>query len=143
MINYIRHDEEFYFIAKLVSGEQVIGKGFATEETDNGSRETLIYVSDPLEVNILTKNVNDKMIKGVGFNKWMHFSDEAFYVLREKDIITIAGLSPELIGMYELFLTKERLDNNDDRQVDIDSDMGHMGTVNDLRKRLEDIFKKS
>jgi hypothetical protein len=141
MINYIRHDEEFHFIAKLVSGEQLIGQGFATEE--NG--ETLLYVSDPLEINIIIKQLdNDKTIKGVGLNKWMHFSNEDFYIIREKDILTIAGLSPELISMYELFWKKENDDDSlSEKKVDLDPDMGLLGKVDDLRSKLEKIYKES
>ena len=43
MINYIRHDNEFYGIVKLVSGEEVMGSMIATNE-DNC---TMVYVSDP------------------------------------------------------------------------------------------------
>jgi hypothetical protein len=141
MINYIRHDEEFHFIAKLVSGEQIIGKGFAIEEDG----ETLVYVSDPLEVNVIVKQLDkDKTVKGVGLNKWMHFSDEDFYVIREKDILTIAGLSSELIAMYDLFWKKE---NNEDtleeKRVELDSEMGLVGKVDDLRSKLEKIFNES
>ena len=40
MINYIRHDNEFYGIVKLVSGEEVMGSMIATNE-DNC---TMVYV---------------------------------------------------------------------------------------------------
>jgi len=141
MINYIRHDEEFYFIAKLVSGEQVIGKGFATEEEG----ETYIYVSDPLELNIVIKNLDkDRSIKGIGLNKWMHFSEEDFYIIREKDIITIAALSQELIIMYDLFWKKENEgDALEEKKVDLDHEMGLIGKVDDVRSKLEKIFKDS
>jgi hypothetical protein len=141
MINYIRHDEEFHFIAKLVSGEQVIGKGFAMEEEG----ETLIYVSDPLEISIIIKNLDkNKPIKGIGLNKWMHFSEEDFYIIREKDIITIAGLSSELIAMYNLFWQKEiEGDTLDEKKVELDTEMGLIGKVDDMRSKLEKLFKDS
>jgi hypothetical protein len=141
MINYIRHDEEFHFIAKLVSGEQVIGKGFAMEEEG----ETLIYVSDPLEISIIIKNLDkNKSIKGIGLNKWMHFSEEDFYIIREKDIITIAGLSSELIAMYNLFWQKEiEGDTLDEKKVELDTEMGLIGKVDDMRSKLEKLFKDS
>ena len=34
MINYARHDEEFYGVFKLLHGEEVLGKAVLTE--DNG-----------------------------------------------------------------------------------------------------------
>jgi hypothetical protein len=107
--------------------------------------ETFIYVSDPLELNVVVKNLDkDKSIKGVGLNKWMHFSEEDFYIIREKDIITIAALSQELIIMYDLFWKKENEgDTLDEKKVDLDHEMGLIGKVDDVRSKLEKIFKAS
>ena len=52
MINYARHDEEFYGIFKLVNGEEVLGKAVLTE--DNG--ETLVFIQNPVCTQIITKN---------------------------------------------------------------------------------------
>jgi hypothetical protein len=146
MINYIRHDEEFYFLAKLVSGESIIGNGFAIEE--GGS--TQIYVTDPVEVQVVTRQLGDtnKGVKGVSMNKWMEFSDEDFFIINEKDIMSIAGLSQEMIYMYELFIKKSPDKENikdviDEKKVDMDSEMGLKGRVNEVRKKLEDLYKKS
>lgn len=95
MINYIRHDEEYYFLVKLVSGEQIVGKGFAVE--DEG--KTQLFISDPVEIEIVTKNLGKNSVKGVGMNKWIQFSEEDFFIVNEKDIITVAGLSQEMIVM--------------------------------------------
>lgn len=145
MINYIRHDEEFYFIAKLVSGEQIIGKGFAME--DQG--RTQIYVGDPIEIQIISRPIGDgKGIKGVAMNKWVEFSDEDFFIIDEKDIMTIAGLSQEMIYMYELFIkkssTKETIEDEiKNKKVEMDSEMGLKGKIKDIRKKLEQIYNKS
>ncbi len=144
MINYIRHDEEYHFIVKLVSGEQIIGKGFAIEEDET----TQVFISDPVEIEIITRHHGNNTIKGVAMNKWVQFSDEEFFVLNEKDIITIAGLSTEMIHMYELFIKKSSSgktleDEIKDKEVELDSEMGLRGTVEEVRKRLEKIFKES
>lgn len=142
MINYIRHDEEFYLTMKLVSGEQIIGKGFAIEEDGL----TQLYVTDPIEVNMITKTTSTSIIKGVSMNKWMEFSDEDFFIFNEKDIITVGGLNDEMIHMYNLFVRKSSIDGNLDEkikesQVNLDSDMGYVSTVDEARKKLESIFK--
>lgn len=145
MINYIRHDEEFYFLARLVSGEQIIGKGFAVE--DEG--KTQIYVTDPVEIQVVTRSIGDgKGVKGVAMNKWMEFSDEDFFIIDEKDIMSIAGLSQEMIYMYELFVKKSSSketveDEIEDKKVEMDSEMGLKGKVNEIRKKLEQIYNKS
>ena len=143
MINYIRHDEEFHFIAKLVSGESIIAKGFAVEQDG----KTQIYCSDPLEVQIVSRSIGDgKGVKGVSMNNWMEFSDEEFFILDEKDIMTIAGLSQEMTHMYELFIRKQSAketveDEIENKRVDVDTDMGLKGKVNEVKQRLEKIYK--
>lgn len=144
MISYIRHDEEFYFIAKLVSGEELIGKGFAIE--DEGI--TQLFVTDPVEIQVITKTAGKATVKGVAMNKWMQFSDEDFFILHEKDIISIGGLSDEMIHMYKLFI-KKTSDNQTvedaikENEVELDNEMGYVSSVEEARKKLEQIFKKS
>jgi hypothetical protein len=144
MISYIKHDEEFYFIAKLVSGEELIGKGFAIE--DEGC--TQLFVTDPVEIQVITKTAGKTPVKGVAMNKWMQFSDEDFFILHEKDIISIGGLSDEMIHMYNLFI-KKTSDNQTvedaikENEVELDNEMGYVSSVDEARKKLEQIFKKS
>ena len=86
MINFAKHDEEFHGIFKLVSGEEILAKAVLTD--DNG--ETLCFISDPVMIQTITKEIDDtKVLRGMGFTKWMPMSDEEFYILREKDIMTI------------------------------------------------------
>ena len=40
MISYAKHEEEFYGVFKLVSGEEVLGKAVLTED----SGETLCFI---------------------------------------------------------------------------------------------------
>jgi len=144
MINYIRHDEEFYFIAKLVSGEEIVGQGFAVEE--DGA--TQIFVTDPVEIQVITKSSGSGSVKGVAMNKWMQFSNEDFFIINEKDIMSIGGLSDEMIHMYNLFIKKASSDQTvedaiKESEVELDKQMGYVSTVDEARKFLENIFKQS
>ena len=104
MISYAKHDEEFYGIFKLVSGDEVLGKAILTQD----GAESLVFISDPVCVQIVTKETEDgKLTRGMGFTKWMQLSDEDFYIMREKDIITVSSMSREVIFMYESFISDE------------------------------------
>lgn len=142
MINYIRHDEEFYFIAKLVSGEEIIGMGFAVEEDGT----TQIFVTDPVEIQVVTKTTPNATVKGLSMNKWMQFSNEDFFILNEKDIMSIGGLSDEIIHMYKLFIKKSSQDQTvsdaiKENKVDLDEQMGYVSSIEEARKKLEKIYK--
>ena len=106
MINYAKHDEEFYGIFKLVSGEEIISKAIISE--DEG--ESLVFLSDPVTIEFFTKEIDDgKIAKGMGFSHWMQMSDEDFFILREKDIVSLASLSKEYIFMYEAYINGENV----------------------------------
>ena len=84
MINFIKHEEEFYGIFKLVSGDEVLAKAVMTKD----HQESLVFLQDPLCVEVVTNPISEtKVARGMGFIKWQQLSDEDFYVIREKDII--------------------------------------------------------
>ena len=104
MISYAKHDEEFYGIFKLVNGEEVLGKAILTQD----ELETLVFIQDPVCVQVVTRESEDgKVTRGMGFTKWMQLSDEDFYIIREKDIITVSSMSKEVIFMYENFVADD------------------------------------
>ncbi|AFD02732.1 methylamine utilization [Synechococcus phage S-MbCM6] len=139
MINYAKHDEEFYGIFKLVNGEDVLGKSLITE--DNG--ESIVFIQDPVTLEIFTKDLDDgKVARGMGFAKWMQMSDEEFFMQREKDIISLATMSKETIFLYETYVGGEELpDRLNKKRLSLDEDMGLVGTIDEARKLFERIYK--
>ena len=140
MINYIRHDNEFYGIVKLVSGEEVMGTMIATNE-DNC---TMVYVSDPLTPTLTPIEKDGEMGIAAGFTKWMMWSDEEFYIIQEPDIVTIAPMSTEAIMMYKMWWRKagSRDGVDPDPGVPMNENMGLVGKVSEMRKKLEAQWKK-
>ena len=71
MINYAKHEEEFHGIFKLINQEEILAKAVLTE--DNG--ETLAFLQDPVMIQIINKDLGEgKMMRGMGFHKWMQLS---------------------------------------------------------------------
>tara|TARA_B100002019_G_scaffold290581_1_gene308570 strand:+ start:715 stop:1149 length:435 start_codon:yes stop_codon:yes gene_type:complete len=141
MINYAKHDEEFYGIFKLLNGEEILGKSVLTE--DNG--ETLVFIQNPVAIQLITKEIDDtKVARGMGFTKWQQLSDDDFFILREKDIITVSTMSKEIAFMYESFISEDTVEDIREERKAQASDMdGYLGTVNDARKYLEQLYKKN
>jgi len=141
MINYARHDEEFHGVFKLSNGEEVLGKAVLTE--DEG--ETLIFIQDPVCTQMITKEIDEsRMVRGLGFTRWMTLSDEEFFILREKDVITVASMSKQTILLYETFLLgDEELDKKkEETKKDIKETNGYVGKIGEARKLFERIFKE-
>ena len=140
MISYAKHEEEFYGVFKLVSGEEVLGKAVLTE--DNG--ETLSFIQDPVCTLVVNKETDDgRQVRGVGFAKWMQFSDEDFYILREKDVLTVSSMSKEISFMYEAFVLSENKDkpNKNNTKIDPKPSMGYLGKIDEARNLFEKIYK--
>ena len=90
MINYTKKDQDFHGIFKLVSGEEVLAKAVITE--DGG--ECLVFMQDPVVIHTITNPISDnKVMRGMGFTKWMPMSDEDFFIVRDRDIVTMGLLS--------------------------------------------------
>lgn len=139
MINYAKHDEEFFGIFKLVNGEEVLGRAVLTD--DDG--ESLVFIQDPVQLQIITREISEnKVAKGIGFSKWMQMSDEEFFILREKDIVAVASMSKEVIFMYQSFIAD---DDDDDSKPDTHTDPerteGYRGKIDQYRTLLEKIYK--
>ena len=141
MISYAKHEEEFYGVFKLVSGEEVLGKSVLTE--DNG--ETLCFVQNPVSTVVMNNKDNEgRNVRGVGFAKWMQFSDEDFYIIREKDVLTVSSMSKEITFMYEAFVQSEnkgKPPKKDNLKIDPKPNMRYLGKIDDYRKIFEKLYK--
>jgi hypothetical protein len=103
--------------------------------------KVLYFLPVQLLLKLFTRELEDgKVARGMGFSHWMQMSDEEFFILREKDIISLASLSKEYIVMYEAYLSGD--DSHAQRKkIDLDRDMGYLGKIDDARKLFERIYK--
>lgn len=138
MISYAKHEEEFYGVLKLVSGEEVLGKAVLTD--DHG--ESLCFIQNPVAVQMIERDVEgNRLARGIGFSKWMQLSNEDFYVIREKDILTISSMSKECIFMYESYLKGEDpQDRRDQMEQGPEKHLGYLGSIDRARKLFEKIY---
>ncbi len=152
-INYVKHDEEFHGVFKLVSGEEVLAK--AVMSTEENCDESLAFLQDPVCIQPINQDLGKgKVMRGLGFHRWMMLSDEEFFIIREKDILSVASMSKHIIGMYEKFLIDEYADRAKDsepqevkdkrnarRRTKIDNTQGFVGKINQARQVFEKLYK--
>ena len=123
MINYIRHDEQFFATLKLITGEEILGEALVSEDPD--TKKDMIFMQNPARTKIVELEVDSEDASqkvAMGFMKWMNFSDEDFYVIDAQSVVSIAPMS-------------------DEAEVPINKSMGLISKVEDARKLLERIFK--
>ena len=141
-INYIKHEQEFFGVMKLRSGETVLGTMIASED-DRVPGITQFFVSDPATPQSHPVVREGEKGLAIGLIKWMMFSDEDFYMISEEDVCTVAPMSMESILMYKLWVRKEKGGNKTDIEIPVNPGMGYVGKVSDARKKLEDFWKRT
>lgn len=146
MINYIRHDEQFYAALKLVTGEEILGEVLVSEDPD--TKKDMIFIQHPAKTKIVELNVDEETKSqkvAMGFIKWMNFSDEDFYVVDDRSVISIAPMSMEAVNLYKRWIKKEfnKGTEPDESPIPINKSMGLIAKVEDARMILERIFKNA
>ena len=73
----------------------------------------------------------------------MQFSDEDFYIVREKDILSVASMSRESILMYEAYLLGEDgiEKQKENTKTELNKTVGYLGKIDEARKLFERIYK--
>jgi len=133
--------EEFYCILKLSSGEEL----FSIVSIDENDGDPLIVLQNPVILKYIAKS-GGSMLK---IEPWIKFSSENFFIIKSDKVITMTEVKDKyMIDFYNEYLEESESNNkprfpnpNDSHKVEITEDMGYVSSVEEARKKLEDIFK--
>jgi hypothetical protein len=127
--------EEFYCSLKLISGEEI----FSLICVDENDGDPIIILQNPVIMKI-QQSMNGMVIK---IKPWMEVPDDDFYFVKLDKIITMTEISDEMtIGFYQKYLSNEDITSiGDNGEVKITNKMGYISSVEDARKKLEDLYK--
>ena len=130
--------EEFYSLIKLISGEEI----FALVSVDQNNGDTVIIAQNPLVMNI----VNSSKGGLIKVRKWIEISDDDMFVIKYDKILTMSECKDDkIIAIYNNYITNELNDDieiyNQSGLVKPDSKMGYISSVDDARKKFEELFK--
>ena len=146
MINYIRHDEQFFGVIKLTTGEEILGEILVSQDPD--TQKDMIFIQNPAKTKIIelendSEESNHRV--AMGMIRWMNFSDEDFYVLEETAVISIAPMSKESVLMYKRWVKKEinNEEDADEAEIPMNKNMGLLAKVDEARKLLEKIYNSN
>lgn len=131
--------EEFYSVIKLVSGEEI----FSLISIDENDGDPLIILQNP----VIMKIINNQKGQYVKIKPWMEIPNDDMYIIRLDKVITMTEIKDQnMIFFYNRFLNDHEDENSfmeTDGEVKISSKMGYVSSVEDARKKLEDIFKNN
>ena len=126
--------EEFYGIIKLITGEEIFA--MITVEENDGS--PVLLVQNP----VIMKVLNNGTGQYVKVKPWLELSNEDLFVINYDRIVTMSEVKDEqMIKFYERYMEDDSLDIEIDGKVSINPQMGFISTVDDARKKLEELYK--
>ena len=129
-------EEEFYSIIKLVSGEEIL----SLVSIDENDGDPLVILQNPITMRMI-ESPHGIHIK---VKSWIELSSDEFFIVRPDKIITMTETKDDrLIEVYNSYI-------EDDDSIEVHAPsgkikpskkMGYVSSVEDARKKLEDIFK--
>ena len=131
-------DQEFLATLKLVSGEEVISMVLYLEDEDK------VLLSNPFSVEQSRQKQGQLEITGFSFKEWVMASFDDMYIIGRDHIITITEVEGPIKEFYYKNLNK--LENSKQllhKPNKLPRKSGYLGSINETKKSLEDIYKKS
>ena len=127
-------EDDFYASIKLKhSGEEIFAKVAASEEVDR----TMLLVSNPIVISELKSRGKSA---GYKMEPWLKTSTEDMFILNMDDVLTMSeSTNIEMICYYEDYISKMHRSN----YSELDRKMGYLGTVEETKKSLENLFNNS
>ena len=131
-------EEEFYATVKLLSGEELIAKVCYLPEEDK------IMLEKPLSVENAKQRKGHLEVSGFALREWVSATFEDMFIIKRDHVLTMIEIDGDLVEFYEKTLKK--LDSGKSlagRGDKLPRGSGYLGSVKEMKKSLEDIYKRS
>ena len=131
--------EEFYSVIKLISGEEI----FALVSIDHDQEDPVMILQNPL----VMKVINSPKGSYIKVNRWIELSSDDIFMMRLDRILTMSeSTDAKLIAIYDNFIEDDENERTVDvsqlnGEVEITNTMGYVSSVEDARKKFEELFK--
>jgi hypothetical protein len=134
-------EEEFYSIIKLTSGEEIL----SLVSIDDNDGDPLVILQNPITIKIIETHhgVHIKV------KSWIEMSTDDIFIIKQDKIITMTETKDDrLIDIYNSYIEDDdsfeiRKPSNKSGKTKPSKKMGYLSSVEDARKKLEDIFNNS
>ena len=131
-------EEEFYATIKLVSGEEVVAKVCYLPDEDK------VILDRPLAVENAKQKKGNAEVTGFALKEWISATFDEMFIVRRDHILTMTEISDEIQEFYEKTLNRiESGKNLAGKGGKLPRRAGYLGSIKEMKKSLEDIYKRS
>ena len=126
-------EDDFYATIKFKSGEEIFAKVAASKEDDR----TMLILHHPI---IIGEIRGKSGIVGYKVEPWLKTSKEDMFIINMENVLTLSESADiEMIMMYKRYLKDTENDRKNNARIN--RKMGYLGTVDETRVSLEELFK--
>mgnify|MGYP002622703797 CR=1 FL=1 len=140
----MRTEDEFYCTLKLVTGEEI----FALIMVDDSVEDPILILQEPVVISMKQQGA----YSNVKIEPWMKTTRDDIFFVKLSHVVTMTEADdPEMVDFYKDFLDQkaeweDAMDEDEHEEStpqrgDLNKKMGFLGSVEESKKSLEDIFK--
>ena len=132
-------EDEFYAALKLTTGEELIAKVCYMNEEDT------LLVENPMVVEKIVQKRGGLAVEGFHLKEWMTATYESMFVIKMNQVVTITELDKKIEVFYMKHLQSDNTipDNIPNIDKGLTRQMGYLGSVQEPKKILENIYNNS
>ncbi len=131
-------EEDFFASVKLISGEEVLAQVCYLPDEDK------VVMNRPLQVEMARQKKGNVEIAGFALREWVMATFDEMFIVNKTHILTMTELDPTIKIFYEQTLSRiENAKNLTKLGNKLPRKSGYLGSIQDKKRSLEDIFKKS
>jgi len=134
-------DSQFYASIKMVTGEEVLARCMKTVE----GGEEIFLLDEPIVVPESTAIDKERNIalSGLVPRKWMTYGGDGLVIVYKHHIISISEMDRWGAEFYEKALLAARVTSPIKKKVHQEEHSGYLGSTDDYRDYLEDMYNNS
>jgi len=135
-------EPDFIATIKLTTGEELISKVSYMPDDDS------LVLENPMQVLVIDQQKKNIRIAGFALTEWIHSTFDHMFVLPKKHVLTMTEIEDEKIqNFYNITVAKHIVElttfKDSQQSSEFTRDMGKLGSVQNTKKLLEDLYKRS
>ncbi len=135
-------EPDFIATIKLTTGEELISKVSYMPDDDS------LVLENPMQVVSIDQQRKNIRIAGFALTEWIHSTFDHMFVLPKQHVLTMTEIEDDKIqNFYNITVQKHIVELNtfkeSQQSMEFTRDMGKLGSVQNTKKSLEDLYKRS
>jgi len=135
-------EDEFIATIKLTTGEELISKVSYMPDDDS------LVLENPMQVHAIDQQKKNIRVAGFALTDWIHSTFDHMFVLPKTHVLTMTEVEDKNIqNFYTITVAKHVMELNtfkeSQQSMEFTRDMGKLGSVQNTKKSLEDLYKRS